>query len=99
MKYGTVCLCRSTLKSGNACCHSVQNLLSSSLLSKNLKNELYRTIILPVVLYGCETWSLTMREERRLRVFEKRVLRRVFGPKRDEVTGEWRKLHNEELRD
>jgi hypothetical protein len=57
----------------------------------------YRTIILPVVLYGCETWSLTLREERRLRVFENRVLRRVFGPKRDEVTGEWRKLHNEEL--
>jgi len=51
-----------------------------------------RTIILPVVLYGCETWSLTLREERRLRVFENRVLRRVFGPKKDEVTGEWRKL-------
>ena len=60
---------------------------------------MYRTIILPVVLYGCETWSLTLREERRLRVFEKRVLRRVFGPKRDEEKGEWRKLHNEELRD
>ena len=60
---------------------------------------LYRTIILPVVLYGCETWSLTLRDERRLRVFENRVLRRLFGPKRDEVTGEWRKLHNEELRD
>ena len=56
-------------------------------------------IILPVVLYGCETWSLTLREKRRLRVFEKRVLRRVFGPNRDEVTGEWRKLHNEELSD
>ena len=60
---------------------------------------IHRTIIFPVVLYGCETWSLTLREERRLRVFENRVLRRVFGPKRDEVTGEWRKLHNEELRD
>jgi len=60
--------------------------------------KIYRTIILPVVLYGCETWSLTLREERRLRVFENRVLGRVFGPKRDEVTGEWRKLHNEELR-
>ena len=72
---------------------------SSWLLSKNLKIKIYRTIILPVVLYGCETWSLVLREERRLRVFEKRVLRRVFGPKRDEVTGEWRKLHNEELRD
>jgi hypothetical protein len=57
----------------------------------------YRTIILPVVLYGCETWSLILREERRLRVFENRVFRRIFGPKRDEVTGEWRKLHNEEL--
>jgi len=75
----------------------VQNLLSSSLLSKNVKIKMYRTIILPVVLYGCETWSLTLREEHRLRVFENRVLRRIFGPKRDEVTGEWRKLHNEEL--
>ena len=82
----------SRLKLGNACYYSVQNLLSSRLLSKNLK--IYRTIILPVVLYGCETWSLTLSEERRLRVFQNRVLRRVFGPKRDEVTGEWRKLHN-----
>jgi len=73
--------------------------LSSSLLSKTLKIKIYRTIILPVVLYGCETWSLTLREERRLRVFENSVLRSVFGPKRDEVTGEWRKLHNEELND
>ena len=64
-----------------------------------LKIKIYRTIILPVVLYGCETCSLTLREERRLRVFENRVLRRVFGFKRDEVTGEWRKLHNEELSD
>jgi len=79
----------------NACYHSVQNLLSSSLLSKNLKIKIHRTIILPVVLYGCETWSLTLREERRLRMFQNRVLRRIFGPKRDEVTGEWRKLHNE----
>jgi hypothetical protein len=77
----------------------VQNLLSSSFLSKKLKIKIYRTIILPVVLYGCETSSLTLREERRLRVFENRVLRRVFGPKRDEVTGELRKLHNEELSD
>ena len=69
------------------------------LLSKNLKIKIYRTIIQPVVLYGCETWSLTLREERRLRVFESRVLRRVFGPKKDEVTEEWSKLHNEELRD
>ena len=79
--------------------YSVQNLLPSSLLSKTLKIKIYRTIILPVVLYGCETWSLTLREERRLRVFENRVLRRVFGPKMDEVTGDWRKLHNEELSD
>jgi hypothetical protein len=56
-------------------------------------------IILPVVLYGCETWSLTLKEENRLRVFENRVLRRIFGPKRDEVTGEWRKLHYKELHD
>jgi hypothetical protein len=66
---------------------------------KNLKITIYRSLILPVVLYGCEAWSLTLREERRLRVFENRVLRRVFGPKREEVTGEWRKLHNEELND
>ena len=66
------------------------------MLSKKIK--IYRTIILPV-LYGCETWSLTLREEHRLRVFENRVLRRVFGPKRNEVTGEWRKLYNEELSD
>jgi hypothetical protein len=77
----------------------VQNLLSSSRLSKNIKIKIYRTIILPVVLYGCETWSLTLREERRLWAFDNRVLRRIFGPKRDEVTGEWRKLHNEELND
>jgi hypothetical protein len=69
------------------------------LLSKNLKIKIYRIIILLVVLYGCETWSQTLREERRLRVCENRVLRRVFGPKRDDVTGEWRKLHNEELND
>ena len=87
------------LKSGNACYHSVQNILSSRLLSKNLKIKIYRTIILPVVLYGCETWSLTLREERKLRVFEDMVLRRIFGPRSDEVTGEWRRLHNEELND
>jgi hypothetical protein len=85
---------KSRLKSGNACYHSVQNLFSSSLLSKNLKIEICRTIILLIVLYGCETWSLTLRVGSRLR-----VLRRIFGPKRDEVTGEWRKLHNEELND
>ena len=85
---------KSRLKLGNACYHSMQNLLSSSFLSKNLKIKIYRTIILPVVLYGCETWSLTLREEHRLKVFEKRVLRRIFGSKRDGVIGEWRKLHN-----
>ena len=87
---------KSRLKSGNACCHSVQNLLSSSLLSKNLKIKIYSAIILPVVLYGCETWSRTSREESRLRVIEDR---RMFEPRRDEVTGEWRKLHNEQLND
>jgi hypothetical protein len=84
--------------SGNACYDSVENILSSRLLSKNVTIRIYKTIILPLVLYGCETWSLALREEHRLRVFENRVLRRIFGPKRDEVTGEWRKLHNEELR-
>jgi hypothetical protein len=67
--------------------------LSSSLLSKDTKIKIYRSIILPVVLYG--SWSLTLREEHRLRVFENRVLRRIFGSKRVEVTGEWRRLHNE----
>jgi hypothetical protein len=76
------------LMSGNSCYHLVQNLLSSSLLSKNLKIKIYNTIIFPVVLYGCETWSLTLREEHRLRVFENRVLRRIFGPKRNKVIGE-----------
>jgi hypothetical protein len=83
--------------SGNACYHSVQNLLSSRRLSKNVKIRKYRTIILPVVLYECETWSLTLREEQRLTVFENRLLRGIFGPKRDEVTGDLRKLHNEQL--
>ena len=90
------------LKLGNSCYYSVQNPFffhSFSLLSKKFKIKIYRTIILPVVLYGCETWSLTLREERRLRVFENKVLRRAFGPKRDEVTGEWRKLLNEGLSD
>ena len=73
--------------------------LSSRLLYKNLRNKIYRIIILHVVLYGCETWQLTPREERKLRVFENMVLRRIFGPRRDEVTGEWRILHNEELND
>jgi len=78
----------------------VQNHLLSSLVCKNLKIKIYRTVILPVVLYGCETWSLTLREEHRLRVFESKVLfKRIFVPKRDEVTRKWRKLHNEELND
>ena len=72
-------------------------MINARLLSKNLKIKIYRTIILPV-LYGCETWSLTLREERKLRVFENMVLRRIFGPRRDEVAGEWR-LHKEELND
>jgi hypothetical protein len=71
--------------------------LSSRLLSTNVKVKIYKTIILPVVLYGRETWSLTLKEKHRVRVFENRVLIRIFRPKRDEVTGEWRKLHNEEL--
>ena len=90
---------KSRSRSGSACYHSVQNLLSSRLLSKNLKIKIYRTIILPVVLYGCETWLLTLRKERKLRVFENMLLRRIFGPRRDEVTGEWKRLHNEELND
>jgi len=75
------------------------NYLCSSLLFKNIKNKTHSVIVLPVVFYGCETWSLTLREERTLRMFENRVLRRIFGPNRDEVTEEWRKLHNEELND
>jgi hypothetical protein len=80
------------LNSGNACCHSVHTFLSSRLLPKNVR--IYKIIILSVVLYGCET-SLTLREDHRLRVLENRGLRRIFGPKRDEVTGGWGKLHNE----
>ena len=89
---------KSRLKSGNACYYSVQNPFSSSLLTKNINIKVYRTKILPVVLHGCQTWSLTLREKSRLRVSENRVLRRIFTPKRDEVTGEWRKLHNKELK-
>jgi hypothetical protein len=77
----------------------VQNVLTSSLLSNNIKIKIEMTIILPVVVYGCETWSLALREERKLRVFGNRLMRRLFGPKRDEVTGETRKLRNEELND
>jgi hypothetical protein len=88
---------KSRLNSGNAYYHSIQSLLSSCLLSRNIKVKIYKRVILPVVLYGCETWSLTLKEEHRLKVFENRVLGKIFGPKRDEVTGEWRKLHNGEL--
>jgi len=87
------------LRSENACYYLVQNLLSSSLLSKNIKVKIYRTIILPFVLYGCETWSPTVSEEHRPRVFGNRVLRKIFGPMRDEVTGEWGRKHNETLYD
>ena len=74
-----------------------RNLFFQFDIQKNIKIKLYRTIILPVVLYGCETWSLTLMEERRLRVFEIKVLRRIFGPGTNEVTGDWGKLRNEEL--
>ena len=84
---------------GNACYYSLEKILSSRLLSKKLKFKTFKTIILPVVslLYGCETWSLTIREEHRLRVFENNVLRKIFRAKKDEITGKWRKLHNAEL--
>jgi hypothetical protein len=87
---------KSRLNSGNACYHSVKNLLPSRLISKNLKIKIYKTVILTVVLYGCEILSLTLREEHRLRDFENRVLRRIFGPTREE-DGSWRKLHNDEI--
>jgi len=90
---------KSRLKAENAGHHSVQNPLFSCLLSKYLKIKLYRNKIFPVLLYGCETRSLTLREEHRLRVFENRALRRIFRSRRDEVIEEWRKLHNEELND
>jgi hypothetical protein len=77
--------------------HMDWKFLSSHLLSKNIKTAIYKTIILPMVLYGRENWSLTLREEHKLRVFERRVLRIIFGPRRDEVTGCLRKLNNEEL--
>jgi hypothetical protein len=87
----------SRLNSGNACYHLVQSCLSSHLLSRDIKVKIYKTIILPVVLYRSETWSLTLREEHGLRVFENRVLRRIFGHKRHEVMGEQRKLNSGEL--
>jgi hypothetical protein len=85
------------LNSGNAFYHSFQSLLSSRLLSRNLKAKIYGIIVLPVVLYGCETWSIILRKEHRWRVFENRVLRRIFGPKTVEVAGDLRKLHSGEL--
>jgi hypothetical protein len=80
---------KNRMKSVNACCHLVQNLSSNNLLLKNKKIKIYRTVIRSVVLYGCETWSLKLREGRRVMVFENRVLRRIFGPKRHDVTREW----------
>ena len=74
-----------------------EKVLSSHQLSQKLKVNTYKTIMLPVALYGCETWSLTLREEHKLRVFENKVLRKIFGAKRGEITGEWRKLYNAEL--
>jgi len=87
------------VRPGNACNHSVQNLLSPSLLSKNIKIKIYRTIILPVILYGCETWSLTLREVHGLRMFKIIVLRKIFYTKRDNVTRDKRRLQNKELYD
>jgi hypothetical protein len=89
---------KSRLKSGNACYHSVQNVLSSNLLSKKIQVKIYRIVIFCVVLYRCDTWSLTLREERRLRVFENRVLKRIFRPKK-KVRGKWRRLHITEFYD
>jgi hypothetical protein len=83
---------------GNACYNAFQNFLSSHLLSKNVKIKIYKTITLPSVFYGCETWSLMTGEENRLTLSQNRVLRRTFEPKRDEVTRGWRKLRNKELR-
>jgi hypothetical protein len=77
----------------------VKNLLSSSLLSKNIKTEIIKSLILSVVLYGYENWSLTLKEVHRLSMFQGKMLRRIFGPKRDEVTVEWREVHNKELND
>jgi hypothetical protein len=88
---------KSRLNLSNACYNSVQNILSSPLLSKNVKIRIHKTVVFLVVLYVCETWSLALREEHRLRVFEDRVLKIIFEPKRDELTEDWRKLLNEEL--
>jgi hypothetical protein len=88
---------KNRLNSGNACYHSVQSLLLSRLLSRNVKVKIYKTVILSFVMYGCESMFLTLREEHRPRVFENRVLSRIFGPKRDDVMGDLRNLHSEEL--
>jgi hypothetical protein len=88
---------KSRMKSGNACCHLLQNLLFFSLFSKNIKIKIYRNIISSVVLYGCKTWSLTLREEFRLRMFENNVLRKIFGPKRHKVTRERKRLQYQEV--
>jgi hypothetical protein len=90
---------KSKSKSGNAWYHLVQNLLSSSLLSKNVKIKIHRTVIMPVVLYGCVAWLLTLQEEHRLRVFNNRMLGKIFWFKKDEVTRVWKRLHNEGLYD
>jgi hypothetical protein len=91
------CEIKTRLNLGNACCHSAQIILSSYLLSKNFKIKIYKNIILPVVLHGHETWFFALSKELRLRVSENRVLRRIFGPEREEVGVGWRRLHNEEL--
>ena len=75
----------------------MKNLLSSSLLSKIIKIKIQRTVILSIILYGYENWSLTLKKEHMLRVFQNKVLKKIFGPKKEEVTGEWRKIYNEEL--
>jgi hypothetical protein len=100
---GTTVICQNVIQekikrrliSGNACHHSVRKFLSLRLMSKNVKIRIFKTIILPVVLYWCRTWSLILREEHILRMFEYRLLRRIFWPRRDEMTGGWRKLHKE----
>ena len=88
---------KSRLKSGNACCHSVQNVFSSSLLAKNIKIKIYRNILLPVALHGFETWPRSLTEESRRRLSENRMLIRMIGPKRDDIIGPWKRLHDEEL--
>jgi hypothetical protein len=88
---------KSRLNFGNVCYHSIQSLLSPCLLSKNLKIKIYKTKVLPVTLYGCQTMSLTLGEQHTFRVFQNRMLRGILGPKREEVAGGWRRLHNEEF--